>query len=155
MSWGNPAINGMIIEQQQIVTSQNLAVLFKHLHLVDTLHDTLFELAQRCFVWICQRQQVNTDQWHARLIMVKKTAYAWRQMVFYLAMLPHNRVPEFLVWANEYLSTQNTAFQMRFTPALQGLRVAAEGQSLDNEEILQGGARRFLGWTTQKHWLLA
>ncbi|MCP4395896.1 MAG: hypothetical protein GY801_01100, partial [bacterium] len=152
--WGNPATNGMIIEQQQILTSQNLAVLFKHLHLADVLHETLFELAQRSFTWICQRQQVKTDNWHARLITVKNTAYAWRQMVFYLAVLPKGQAPKFISWADDHLKAQNETFQRRFAPALRGLQVAAEGRTLDNKEVIKEGARRFLGWTTQKHWLL-
>lgn len=150
----DPAINGMIIEQQQIYTSQNLAVLFAALDLEQTLGDQLEELAQTCFAWICHRQQMKVVNWHARLIMVKNTAYAWRQMVFYLALLPHSQVQTFLVWADDYLNEQKTEFQMRFRPALQGLRLAAAGQSLDDPSINQAEARRFLGWSKQQHWLL-
>src|SRR5262249_41163031 len=83
----DPATNGMIIEQQQILTTQNLAALFLGLELTAALRGKLAEMAQPCFRWICQRQQMKIDKWHAKLTMLKNTAYAWRQMVFFLALL--------------------------------------------------------------------
>jgi hypothetical protein len=150
----DPAINGMIIEQQQILTTQNLAVLFDGLDLRNTLGDHLCDLAQRCFVWICRRQQVKSNEWHARLIMLKNTAYAWRQMVFFLALLPSASVQTFLTWANEHLNKQEEDFQSRFRPALRGLVLAAEGRSLDDPSTSLQGSRRFLGWSKKRHWLL-
>ncbi len=146
-----PAINGMIIEQQQILTSQNLAVLVAGLDLRHMLRDNLYTLAEHCFSWICRRLQMKTDRWHARLIQVKNSAYAWRQMVFFLALLPENRVADFLLWAENHLNAQPAAFQQRFRPALKGL-MAATGQAMDSE--LAVGAERFLGWSDKKHWLL-
>ncbi len=59
------------------------------------------------------------------------------------------------MWAHNHLQ-QRPAFQERFRPALQGLVLAAAGASLTHEE--QGDrpdrARRFVGWTTEGHWLL-
>jgi hypothetical protein len=144
----NPVINGMIIEQQQILTSQNLAVLFDSLDLVNTLQGQFENLAQHCFIWICRRQQIETDNWHTRLITLKNTAYAWRQMIFFLALLPSIQVQIFLSWADEHLNEQGMAFQTRFRPALRGLALAAEGRPPDEQ------ARRFLGWSKKRHWLL-
>lgn len=146
----NPATNGMIVEQQQILTTQNLAVLFKELRLTDTLRNQLGDLAKQCFKWICQRQQMKTDKWHAKLIMVKNTAYAWRQMIFYLALLPPDELTVFLQWAQAHLEEQSVEFQNRFRQALKGLVVAAAGRQLGDEPDV----RRFLGWTNKKHWLL-
>lgn len=122
--------------------------------LKNSLGDRLEELAQRCFAWICQRQQVKADGYHARLIMLKNTAYAWRQMVFFLALLPATPTQAFIVWAEEYLNGQEVEFQMRFRPALMGLEFAADGRSLDDQSVIRQGARRFLGWTNTEHWLL-
>lgn len=144
------ATNGMIIEQQQILTTQNLAVLFDGLDLTEELRDHLMTLAQRTFTWICRRQQANAPTRHALLIMLKNTAYAWRQMIFYLALLPGGHVQEFLAWADEHLREQKPEFQKRFRPALKGLRLASDGQSIDNV----ASARRFQGWTKGRHWLL-
>lgn len=150
-----PAVNGMIIEQQQIYTSQNLAVLFAALDLKETLAEQLEKLAQSCFIWICRRLQVKTERWHARLIMVKNAAYAWRQMIFFLSLLPPEALQTFLVWAETYLKKQDAVFQTRFRPAWQGLLLAASGTSLDDEQANRLKARRFLGWSVKEHWLLA
>jgi hypothetical protein len=148
----DPAINGMIIEQQQILTSQNLAALFAQLPLAEAMQ--LDDLARHCFKWICRRQQVTVYRWHDRLIQIKNTAYAWRQMIFFLALLSRPAVAEFLGWAEEEFRRQSPIFQHRFRPALVGLRLASEGHSLDGDAARLAGARRFLGWSKTRHWLL-
>ncbi len=48
--------------------------------------------------------------------------------------------------------------EVRRWPALEGLALAAQGISLSPEQQAREdrtGARRFLGWTTEKHWLLS
>ena len=150
----DPAANGMIIEQQQIITTQNLATLFSVSHLADTLHPQLVDMARQCFTWICRRQQIKIDNWHARLVMVKNTAYAWRQMIFYLSLVPAPEVAGFLAWAQEHLEQQADEFRDRFRPALNGLFLVAEGGSLDGRSTKGGDARRFLGWSKKQHWLL-
>ena len=152
----NPAINGMVIEQQQILTTQNLAVLFHGLDLAEALQGHLEEMARQCFRWICRRQQTKIDTWHARLIMLKNTAYAWRQMVFFLSMVPESgAVSEFLRWAETHLDGQTEGFRNRFRPALKGLVLAADGVSLDADAASRSEARRFLGWSKTQHWLVA
>jgi len=150
----NPAINGMIIEQQQILTTQNLAVLFAALDLTTTLQGQLADLAQRCFAWICRRLQFKADSWHAGLIAVKNAAYAWRQMIFFLSLLPEDEMQGFLAWAEAHLGAQRADFQSRFAPALRGLALAAEGRSLDGWGAKRQQAKRFLGWSNKGHWLL-
>jgi hypothetical protein len=143
------ARNGKIIEQEQILTTHNLAVLFAALGLGEKLKPDLQELARRCFTWVCRRQQAQVTDWRPRLRMLKNSAYAWRQMIFYLSLLPSASVQEFLKWASARLAEQRPAFRERFQPALLGLQQAAAGREPSGE------ARRFLGWTTEKHWLLA
>lgn len=147
-----PALNGMVIEQQQILTTQNLAALFKELHIAENLGEQLDELARRCFVWICHCLQVKTNDWHAHLIQVKNSAYAWRQMIFFLALRPVSDQTAFFLWAEKHLSEQPAAFQARFRPALLGLSFAIQGHSLESQAAT--GAKRFLGWSQTKHWLL-
>jgi hypothetical protein len=149
-----PAKNGMIIEQQQIITTQNLATLFSALNLAEALRPQLGDMARQCFMWICRRQQMKIDLWHGQLIMLKNTAYAWRQMIFYLSLLPTTEVAGFLAWAEEHLENQTHEFRDRFRPALNGLLLVAEGGSLDRPSVKQSDARRFLGWSVEKHWLL-
>ena len=149
------ASNGMIIEQQHILTTQNLAVLFESLGLAESLQERLGEMARACFAWICQRQQMKIDEWHGRLIMVKNTAYAWRQMIFFLSLLSDAEVQIFLAWAEEYMRQQRADFRARFQPALNGLVLVATGRSLDAPGVDPQQAVRFLGWSDTKHWLMA
>jgi hypothetical protein len=151
----DPATNGMIIEQQQVLTTQNLAALFAGLDLSDTIRDQLGEMSMRCFKWICCRLQRKSDNWHARLIAVKNAAYAWRQMVFYLALLPDRDVRAFLESAGKHLNSQPADFAIRFWPAFEGLEMAVDGESLDGNSASCRQGKRFLGWSQERHWLLA
>ncbi len=150
----DPATNGMVIEQQQILTTQNLAALCVGLSLTGPLHPQLDDMAKQCFRWICRRQQMKIDRPHARLIMLKNTAYAWRQMIFFLALLPEREVADLLGWAQEYLDKQPESFRRRFHPAFDGLVLAAHGRPIESEPAGASVARRFLGWSKTKHWLL-
>lgn len=152
-SW-DPATNGMIIEQQQIITTQNLGAMFLGLGLTNVLHDRLEEMAKHCFKWICSRQQMKVTRWHARLITVKNTAYAWRQMIFFLALIPKENALDFMGWARDYLEQQGEAFRDRFQPALKGLESTMEGRSVKSIAGLYPNGRQFLGWSNSKHWLL-
>ncbi len=158
MAKGNSlvAYNGTILEQEQILTTHNLAALFTALRLTDTLQLQLRGMAQNCFIWICQRHQQPASNWHASLHMVKNTAYAWRQMLFFLALESEASVQPFLAWASTHLEKQLPEFQIRFRPAMEGLsrsldRLPSE-MPIDSAEAVR--ARRFLGWTTGTHWLI-
>ena len=35
--------------------------------------------------------------------MIKNSAYAWRQMIFFLALLPTDTTDTFLAWAHDHL----------------------------------------------------
>ena len=148
-----PATNGTIIEQQQIVTTQNLSILFCELDLKTLLYPRVSSLAQACFEWICRRQQMRIEQYHGRLIMLKNTAYAWRQMIFYLSMLDESEMLSAIEGIEAYLRSQPAAFQDKFRPAMVGLRLAAAGRRLPQQDRTIEGARVFLGWTTESHWL--
>jgi hypothetical protein len=86
--------------------------------------------------------------------MLKNTAYAWRQMIFFLALLPSRDAADFLSWAEGHLGEQPEAFRNRFNSALAGLILAANGRSIDDDQARREGARRFLGWSKERHWLL-
>jgi hypothetical protein len=143
--------NCMVIEQSQILTTHNLALIFGLLELESELKPHLGEMAERCFAWICRRQQAKSTKWHAKLIMLKQTAYAWRQMVFYLSRLSQEEAGQFIKWAESYLLEQPPDFRSRFTTALRSLALVHGGGSLENAT----DARCFLGWSQKRHWLLA
>ena len=150
----HPATNGTILEQQQILTTQNLALLFGELGLKGLLSVRLASMVQASFEWICKRHQMRTDSYHARLIMLKNTAYAWRQMVFYIAMLDEHERKDALSSVEVCFAKQPQAFRERFLPAMIGLRKAVAGEVLPQQGQTAEGARVFLGWTTTRHWLL-
>jgi hypothetical protein len=147
----NVAKNGQVIEQQQILTTHNLAVLFDALNLKETLQDQLEKLARDCFVFVCRRQQLKVNDWHTGLVMLKNTAYAWRQMIFFLSLLPGDSQESFILWAQSHLTGQGLNFQKRFAPAIGGLVLAVRGISPTS---VGDAAKCFLGWTTGKHWLM-
>jgi hypothetical protein len=151
------ARNGKIIEQEQILTTHNLAVLFDALGLAERLATPLDELALSCFAWVCKQLQKKSGSWKTRLRRVKNAAYAWRQMVFFLALGPAGRVESFLARAEGRLREQRPEIQARLRPALEGLARAVRGLAVEAPATADqpGGARRLLGWTTERHWLLA
>lgn len=150
----NAAANGAVIEQQQILTTQNLALLFADLGLGERLRPRLGELALTCFEWICARQQMRIEEHHAGLIMLKNTAYAWRQMLFYLSLLDASAQRRAIDAIQARYLTQPESFKQRFWPVFLGLRRAADGHSLPQQGATAEGARVFRGWTLGRHWLL-
>ncbi len=143
--------NGKIIEQSQILTTQNLAPLFAVLDSRNTLAGRLPELCEQCFRWICRRQTASS--WNANFRMEKNSAYAWRQMVFYLSLVSPEAVSAFLLWARSHLEQlKNTSLRRRMDPALAGLEWIAAGGTFDQHGVggIAGEGRRLLGWTTKQ-----
>ncbi len=127
--WGSVAQHGRIIEQGQILTTHNLASLWLALDLGGALAPVLPGLPRQCFAWICAQHQLDIDGWQPRLRMVKNTAYAWRQMVFFLSQLSEEDVAAFEAWATAHLAGQPGEFALRFRPAMLGLAQAIAGKT--------------------------
>jgi hypothetical protein len=142
--------NGAVIEQAQIVTTHNLAVLF------DALPPDvrLAELARGAFVWITHRQQLRIADWRARLKNVKNCAYAWRQMLFYLSLLPRDDVDDFLEWSDAHLRGVPEVARTQMRQLIAGLRLVREGERFAVDGTHPSGAHRFIGWSSGRHWLL-
>lgn len=147
------ARNGKIIEQAQILTTHNLAVLFDALPLRDQLASNLRPLAETCWQWAIRRLRLRTTSWHQVLINLKNAAYAWRQMVFYLSV--SGEVPDFLRWARGRIERADSSFRRRFEPAIRGLELAAVGVASNDTAFASDGGRVFTGWSTDRHWLVA
>ena len=164
LAGSSTAARGTIVEQQQIITTQNLAALFVGLPLADLLHSHLRSMVERCFRWICKRQQMKVDDWHARLIAIKNTAYAWRQMIFFLSFMPAEERESCLQWISDYFEEQDRSFVSRFRPAVSGLMLAGEfcgredalgdGDLFESDRARECNAERFLGWSSKRHWLM-
>jgi hypothetical protein len=125
--------NGTIIEQSQILTTQNLAPLFAALHLRSTLSGRLRELSERCFRWISKRQL--SKSWKANLRMVKNSAYAWRQMLFFLSLADEAETLSFIQWTRNESERQNSPFIQHLGIAIAGLELIANAGSFDRQRV--------------------
>ncbi|NHZ93287.1 hypothetical protein F2P45_30385 [Massilia sp. CCM 8733] len=145
--------NAMIIEQQQILTTHNLAALVARLDLDGQLQPHYERMAQQCFAWICRNQQNALNAWPGDPRAIRNAAYAWRQMVFFLSMAPASA--DFIAWARAHLAQESPRLQRRLAPALAGLELAAAGHALDDPASQANGARRLLAYTNGQHWMAA
>jgi hypothetical protein len=146
------AANGTVIEQAQILTTHNLATLFGPVGLRQALDAQLESLALHSFERALDLI-AKTERNPRPLGHVKDAAYAWRQMVFYLAMLGGGAVAATLQCADERAENRRPYVRERAAHLLAGLAEAATG----------GGAsattgvvpRPFIGWSVGRHWLLS
>ncbi len=146
-------LSGMILEQAQVLTTHNLAPLFDALELANRLD--LPQLARRTFDWICRQARLTLRDWRAQLHMLKNTAYAWRQLLFYVALLPRAEQDAFVQWSTQRLSQQRPQFRQRFEPVVAGLRAVVAGETFDAHGVhAASGGKRLYGWTVGTHWLL-
>lgn len=142
------AANGAVLEQGQIFTTHNLAVAVAGLDLAGELQPHLPDMARSCFRYCCRLLERDWD-----LRAIKNAAYAWRQMVFYLALMPSGEVAAFVSWAGDTLDDHGEVLRRRFRPALDGLASAARGIAPSRKHNAPEG-RCFLGWAPNGiHWL--
>ncbi|MBL8685399.1 MAG: hypothetical protein JNK05_39840 [Myxococcales bacterium] len=151
------AYNGTIIEQQQLLTTHNLAPLFDELSLKERLGEaTLFEMALRNAQWILEQHAQKLPLGRPQLVRLKNTAYAWRQMVFFLALLPEAQQKAFVRALRGDLAKAKEPFRTNFAPAVDGLALCIDDGRFDAKGAARfegREARRFLGWTLGRHWL--
>lgn len=137
------ATNGKIIEQQLILTTHGLAPLFARLDLPGL---DFAAMAQHCFGWICNRLGACYPHRYAELVMLKKMAYAWRQMILFLSELPKAERSAAMDMIEGIFAQQPYELRQRFHAAIVGLRQAMAGHGPDT-----AGGRIFLGWTHGQH----
>ncbi|MFF6772015.1 hypothetical protein ACFY8W_00425 [Streptomyces sp. NPDC012637] len=150
---GSPAANGTVIEQAQILTTHNLAVLVRHAGIAPTAGWEA--LARECFTTVCRL--VTRVQGHPRpLATVKDAAYAWRQMLFHLSLCTPDRQAAVVAWAAAEAARWPWHTAARLGPAVAGLRLVASGGEFEPGGAARGGgpARRFLGWSVGGHWMV-
>jgi hypothetical protein len=80
------ARNGTVLEQSQILTTHNMATLIEALDLGKHARQLATDLADRILDWVVRRQAQPCPDRYAALQMIKNTAYAWRQAVFFLSL---------------------------------------------------------------------
>ncbi|WP_328505349.1 hypothetical protein [Streptomyces sp. NBC_00391] len=145
------AANGTVIEQAQILTTHNLATLVHRVGIVP--RPGRADLTRRCFVTVC-RLTARVHHHPRPLGTIKDAAYAWRQMVFHLSLCPTEDQRRIIADLDEETARHSAQVATRLAPALAGLALVAEGGTFGGDGTTDGGrARRFLGWSTDGHWM--
>lgn len=141
------AANGAILEQSQILTTHNLAVLVDRLGLRARLTAITPGLAERALGWAVRRMAVPVPHRHAALVAVKNAAYAWRQGIFFLSFCDAGTQRATV----EALRPMLTGTRLR--RAVDGLASVVAGDRFGPDGTVGDGAR-WLGWVTGPHWAL-
>jgi hypothetical protein len=145
---GTPAQNGRVIEQQQIVTTHDLAQLFLALDLGVALRSDLRHLAERAFHATCKLLAIAAGAPVGRTALraKKDAAYALRQMLFFLSFVSDDELFAFSIWAEETVSAQPPSVEAVLGPIWRGISHVTAGGSFDESGMTPDGGRRFLGW---------
>lgn len=147
------AENGTVLEQSQILTTHNLAVLVDELGLRDRFVALGPELADRAFAWVVRRQAMKVQVFHTRRQLIKNCAYAWRQAIFFLSFADQatQKAAVDRLWS----TATDAGVGERLGPAIRGLSAVVGGARFKVGGTVDAGAgRRFLGWTAGPHWAL-
>ncbi len=148
--WSVPA-NGTVIEQAQILTTHNLATLVNRVGIAP--RPGWADLAQRCFVTVC-RLTARVHHNPRPSGTIKDAAYAWRQMVFHLSLCPPQEQRRVVAGLKEETARHPAHVATRLAPVLAGLVLVAGGGTFDNDGTADAGrSRRFVGWSTDGHWM--
>ena len=143
-------MNGTILEQSQILTTHNLAILIDALGLRDRVADLAPELADRSFAWLARTLQQRRPTWRAQLQAVKNAAYAWRQALYFLSLCPPDTHAEALARLRTKAQAAGAGFQARFGPGRRaGARHRRRRVRRHRRAPDPGAGRRFLGWTSR------
>lgn len=147
------ARNGTVIEQSQILTTHNLAAVTTGLALAERVAEQAADLSERALVWLVKEQNTQHSSWRSQLQMLKNTAYAWRQALFFLSFAEAAEQRRTVDELKTRASDQPQDWQRRFAPVIAGLDEILAGARFD-EQGRVGEGRRYLGWSVGRHWLL-
>lgn len=146
------AANGAVLEQSQILTTHNLAVLVDGLGLREAFAPRAEALAARAFGAVAAVRL--PAEGHARMRGVKNAAYAWRQALFFASLCPDPAQRRIFEGFREALEAAEASWASRLAPAVVGLEAVLRGDRFSREGTSHDGGRRFLGWSVGPHWLL-
>ncbi|MBD7998175.1 hypothetical protein [Oerskovia gallyi] len=141
-------VNGMVIEQAQILTTHNLAALVS---VGAVAPDDFGPLARAAFAEARRGVVGGRTQWsrgdrHAAANTIKNAAYAWRQSVFFLAGARPDEQHELVHWFGAVTSAHSDEQAAALGPVV-----------ADLARVLAGGPRPslpFVGWAAGPHPML-
>lgn len=146
--------NGMVIEQQQILTTQNLAVLLSACSLRQRLVEQSPELVATCAQRLVTLARRVPDRPLPRLRLAKDLAYCCRQLLFFASLRPRS---EFALRCREVAAVVASAPpgpRALLAPVVAGLEWIAAGQRFAAQPEARC-PRRLTGWSAGPHWLFA
>ena len=147
------ALNGTVLEQSQILTTHNLAALTASLDLSDRVAELASDLADETLRWVVRRQSQPWREYHANLQMIKNSAYAWRQAIFFLSFCEPDVQSSVVDRLRDQLPSAGSGVRLR--DAVDGLAHILNGGHFTNTGLADGSpGRRFLGWSVGRHWLM-
>ena len=151
--------NGSILEWMYVISGFSLPGIFESLGSDLLSQEELAKAVRSVLKFVVNELQKCADLgWHDRLLTIKNSAYAWRQMVVLMTRLNDQLdVLEFFVWADAELLKLDGGFGRRFRPILASLANAWGMRLAGMQESEDGGvARPFLGWMASggRHWLM-
>lgn len=150
------ARNMAIIEQSQILTTHNLAVLTREFALEEWVEEFAVDLSRDAFEWIVGALRRPPTTRHPQLRQLKKIATAFRQMVFFMSFLPSAEALRLAATLDREVAEAADVNVRRFRPATLGLVRVASGERFDVTGAIRGKqtGRRLLGVAVGEHWLL-
>jgi len=150
-SYGSCGETGTVVEQQQVITTHNLASLFTALDINDF---NWSGMAQRCATCVYRTLAVAADAGgHERLMHTKNAAYAWRQLIFFMSVVDlgpgkHQQ--------SEVVGAVVQGLQQKVTEKTKALGAKIEKHLVSPlMEAIAGQPPKqpFLGWTSRgQHW---
>ncbi|WP_433891276.1 hypothetical protein [Streptomyces sp. CA-111067] len=151
-TWLSVAQGGAVIEQAQILTTHNLALLAGPVGV--TPPSGWAAPARGAFATTC-RLAARIHGNPRPLTTIKDMAYAWRQVLFYLSMATSDERGAVLEQFDDDVARYPDHARVRLAPVLAGVRlVRAGGDFGPGGGPAHGGARRLVGWTPAgRHWL--
>ena len=149
------AANGTVIEQSQVLTTHNLAVLVGGLDLHEQVGAAAPDLADRALSHAVQllADAPGLPNYHSRLTAVKNAAYAWRQGIYFLSLCGRQEQRRIVNGVREAVPEEPAGV----LAAVDGLAYCIAGGVFTADGTAPGPVRRrrFLGWSAGTHWMLA
>ncbi|PPK68130.1 hypothetical protein V5P93_000034 [Actinokineospora auranticolor] len=144
--------NGAVLEQSQILTTHNLAVLAAELDLLPVLRDQAPDLVDRILAELLRGWDRLPQEHHPRLTTIKNIAYSWRQAVYFLSLCDDER--QAVVVADLRAATASGR-RAALRPVVDGLATVLDGGRFTAEGLTADGrGKRLLGWSLGPHWLV-
>jgi hypothetical protein len=143
--WRPISDNGRILEQEQILTSHNLAGLYDALGLSDKLNG--YKLARKTWMWILKSLNNIPEDYKSMLQMYKNIAYAWRQLIFYISTArgDYNIIAELSWDLAKSMKKDHNRYMKFYLHFLQPLDNCLNGKISDTQ---------VLGWVNGTHPLM-